>query len=796
MPKRKIFFLYLLSAIVCFAQQHSITVRGKIVDVSTREALPNATLRIVGTSKGTVTNTAGEFFLSLSNVPARIAASYVGYSSDTIEISQEEKIALLIALQPNAVQLAGVTITDEDPAYEIIRRAITSKKKWMPKLLTFEGKAFNRTQMRTDSAIALITEAYSTLYWRQNDSIREVITQQKQTGNLPKGMTPSRVGSIMNFNDNEIKQGGYIFIGPTAPNAFEYYDYKFLSSRKMDDFDVYTIQLIPRSEIVPLFQGTISIAERSYAVMEVDLKPNTAFVQPFINLINPHYKQIFRLIDDKFWLPANYHFESGLEISFVGITFPTINIERDVVIYDYRINPVFADSIQTLKSFSVDSSAEKFDSVFWTQNDVLPLTAEQDSAYQTLDSTQTLEKKLQPKGAAVSFLNFADGGGILGWADVYYNRVEGFHLGAAKTFNDSASNSSYRIFSGYGMSDKEMKYGAGATWRFGERKNSGATTGVANISFAMQEYEWSFDLYKKFEAEPRTLLQSYFLNSFDALARRVDVYNYYRTIGGRTMFSWNSTGLSRLNVALLHEEQSSLKKNTNYALIKTSRSFRLNPGIIDGRMRTLTLGYTYRSTGALSLSREAFSFASSVEYSSSQLGSDFTFTQLKFSAQKKLSTIATTLLFPPSLMLVLSGGMTAGNVPPQRYLTLSSNASIFSQMGMLRALQPHEFYGDRYLSLFLEHNFRRIPFVWWKWLYKTNLEFIVNGAVAQLWKTSHAMQTPVFPFRDTKGIYAEAGFGISNILDLFRVDCTYRFTTPRTVVVNLLISDFVTGLLE
>ena len=33
-----------------------------------------------------------------------------------------------IALIPNTIQLAGVTVTDEDPAYEIIRRAIESNK--------------------------------------------------------------------------------------------------------------------------------------------------------------------------------------------------------------------------------------------------------------------------------------------------------------------------------------------------------------------------------------------------------------------------------------------------------------------------------------------------------------------------------------------------------------------------------------------------------------------------------------------------------------------------------------------
>ncbi|MBW7888961.1 MAG: carboxypeptidase-like regulatory domain-containing protein [Bacteroidetes bacterium] len=799
--KQLLSVLFLLVS-VSIAQPPAITIRGIVTDATTGEPLPNASLRLLGTSKGTVTNAAGEFLFPLSSTPVRLAVSYIGYRSDTVVISSEEKNHIHIALTPNAVQLSGVTITDEDPAYEIIRRAVESKKKWMPKLRTFEAKAFNRTQMRTDSSIAFITEAYSTLYWKQNDSIREVIRQQKQTGNLPKGMMPSRVGSIMNFNDDEIKQGGFIFTGPTAPNAFQYYDYKLLASRKMDDFEVYDIQLIPRTELVPLFQGKISIAERSYAVMEVELQPNSAFVQPFVKLISPRYTQRFRLVDEKFWLPANYRYEAVMEISIAGIQFPKIGVERDVVMYDYTVNPVFADSIFSMKSFTIDSSANSIDSLFWSENNVLPLTAEQESAYATLDSTQSLEKKLQPSGVTYQIVNALFSEGVSGWADLYYNRVEGFHLGVAKNFYDSAAAMKYNLTAGYGVSDKEMKYGAGIAWRFGKNLNSTVGITGGNLLFTKYEFELGVSLYKKFDGEPQSMEQNRLINTFDALFQRKDYYNYYRVIGGNISATWNLSALTHAAVVILSEEQSSLKKHTDFSFVtkssflKIPAAFYNNPGIYDGRLRSVNLEFDYRSSKGLSLARQALFVNTRMEYSSSAISSDFNYMQAEFRLLGKITTMAQSLFSPPALTVVLSGGTTFGSVPPQRYFTLTPNSSSLSQTEMLRGMFPHEFYGDRFALLYVEHNFRRMPFVWWSRLYKTNLEFIVNGAVARGWRTSHSLLTPKFPFRDTNGLYAEAGFGISNLLDVFRVDLTYRLTAPRMITASLLVSDFIMGFFE
>jgi hypothetical protein len=76
-----------------------------------------------------------------------------------------------------------------------------------------------------------------------------------------------------------------------------------------------------------------------------------------------------------------------------------------------------------------------------------------------------------------------------------------------------------------------------------------------------------------------------------------------------------------------------------------------------------------------------------------------------------------------------------------------------------------------------------IPF-----LYESNLEIILFGAIAQSWFSS-SLQNPHLSGVVTNGWYYELGFGVSRILDLFRLDLTWRGKVPHGFVVTLGIAD-------
>jgi hypothetical protein len=87
-----------------------------------------------------------------------------------------------------------------------------------------------------------------------------------------------------------------------------------------------------------------------------------------------------------------------------------------------------------------------------------------------------------------------------------------------------------------------------------------------------------------------------------------------------------------------------------------------------------------------------------------------------------------------------------------------------------------DFSGDSYAILSLEHNFRSVPFLWMNipFLYKNSVEFIVHCTVAKAWNAAVSSTAS----HTTDGIYSEAGFGISRIFGLLRVDYTRRLALP------------------
>jgi len=109
--------------------------------------------------------------------------------------------------------------------------------------------------------------------------------------------------------------------------------------------DIYEISVTPKSRIVPLFLGNISIADSSFAVIGIDVKPNDAFHIPFVSGLEVNFNQAYSLYDEKFWMPTNITMALGGKISIAGISTPKIKLDQTSVIYDYQINTAIADSI-------------------------------------------------------------------------------------------------------------------------------------------------------------------------------------------------------------------------------------------------------------------------------------------------------------------------------------------------------------------------------------------------------------------------------------------------------------------
>ncbi len=755
----------LTSCLCVYGQTFSLS--GTVRDASSGEPLAAANIRLDGSARGTISNADGLYRLSLPPGPYAIIFSFIGYRPDTVRVNLSSDVSADVLLKPIAIQLSEIVVTDEDPAYRIMRKVIENKSRWKENLKTYQFDAFTRQVLRRDTAIASITESYTTGYWQEGDTLREVVRQKRQTENIPMAQNFAAVGGIVNFYDDEIRFSGFTFVGPTSPEAFEYYGFRLEHTREQDGAELYTIRMTPLTKVTPLFAGTINIIGESYAVVGIEVKPNEAYRIPFVSRLDITYAQQFTLLEKAFWMPVDIRLKGSAQIGIAGFSFPRIGFDMVSSIYDYRLNAEIPDSIALKPRRTVAPEAEVFDSTFWTEKEVLALTEEEKTAYNTLDSTQTLQKQFQPTGP-LSSLNTLSGG-FLKHVDFRFNRAEGFFLGGEVQEDSVASWLKGSLKTGYGFSDKKMKLSASAEVFLDEKRMFSVGGGA----------------YSDITHFPDEGFFGAFTIALSSLFSKIDQRDYFYIRGFELFGSVRPVSTLQIRMSYKAEQQTSAFQRTDYSFFAGSKRYRIHPPIQEGLLRSLTLSGRYGDSPVpLNLVSVRY-IEVEAEYSDKPLlKSDFGFKRITVEGEYFVPTFLKRNLFPPTLTAKFAGGISGGDLPPQRIFTMEGRSIGYGPFGLLKGAGLKEFTGDRYAMLALEHNFRSIPFLALDipFLYENSIELIIHGAIARSWND----RGNVLPFgRPTDGWYSEAGIGLSRLFGLFRIDLTRRFTSPEAFYLTL-----------
>jgi hypothetical protein len=750
-------FLLLVAILALFCRPSPASnLHGRVVDLATGEPLAAANIRLHGTSRGTITNPDGEFSLPVDDSHHVIIVSMLGYAPDTVAFSSPAAEPLLVSLRASEILLPEVVVTAEDPAMGIVRRAILHKKEWTGLLRTYEMKAFTRQRISRDTAVASITESYTTGYWQAGDTLREVVTQRRQTANIPPGMNFAAVGRLLNFNDDEISFAGFRFVGPIAEDAFDYYTYKLIRTRAGHGDDVYEIAMTPKTRTAPLFSGTLMISGRTYALAGVDVVPNAAFRIPFLRDVDLRYRQQFALFDSTFWMPVDIRIDGSFLVGIPGISIPRLGFSQTSVISDYAINVPLPDSLFHKARLVIDSNAVHFDSTFWLQATPLPLSEPEKRAYETLDSTQRLDVQFRPRGLLISLGDTPGGlGDLLSTLDLSFNRVEGFHLGLARPFDLFSRRARLEAGWAYSTALKRPSYNAGLTLY----TDSNRTFGVGVHG------------YRKVEYIPDRGYYGSFANGLSSLLWKLDYRDYYGSDGGRITVSARPSDFLRTDVSYLLETHEPLLPHTDYSLFRRSASYRPNPQAAAGSYRSLLVeAFLGAEPVPLDLVLQP-SLRLTVEHASRGMtAGDFAFTRYDAVATLAIPTFGRSFFLHPGFRLRASAGTSAGTLPVQRAFFIETSTDGYAPFGTMRALGVKESYGTGYAAISLEHNFRSLPFLALgiPFLYENGIELILHGGAARLWGN------PGTPTPSMRGTYTEAGFSISRLFDLLRADFTWQ----------------------
>ncbi len=756
------------------SQSRLYGVGGNIRESEKNTLLPYSHVRVLGTSKGTVANEKGYYFIVLERGIHRLLFSYIGYNSDTLTVEiSDMNLTEDIFLEPSAAMQREIVVSAfrHNPAERIILRAIEKKHEILEKLNNYNFEAYSKSVFnidvtnkgKRDTLIVGILETQSSGFWSQPDKYKEIVNARKQTDNFNPAQNAFSPGIIPNLNDDVITFDRNLVIGPINRKSLDYYSFEMIDTTAINNVNIFRINMEPRKDNIPLFKGIISIADSTYSVMDIDVTFNEAFQLP--PLKNFRIREKFALYEGYFWLPVHITYE--FDLTFMNFL-PKINnimFKQTSVIHDYSINNTdFDTGIFDEMVVSISPDADDADSLTWASMQAIPLTEKEKHVYKEIE-----EEMNSPFGRTVKFifqspLNFSDLP-ITEFSDFYrFNRVEGHYLGLGLHINNFFPGTTVTAAGGYGFSDKNFKY------RFEIERT---IISESDISLGYMAYEQINTTFPEFIFGTTS-------NTFLALFEKVDYYDYFLTEGWNIFTRWRPLPRTLLGFSYIEEKHISQKKNSDYSLFG-SGSYRYNPSILDGDYRGfgLTLNFDSRKFMDIGITEVPLSgkngwiINADLKHAQPDIrNSDLDFTRLFFSIRRDQFTRGFGYY-----VLKLVGGFSGGDLPPQYYFTLPGSISDYSSFGAFRTININEFSGDMMTALHFEYNtgsylFRTLKIPYFKSRHYDLIFFTAAGST-DISKSNITHSS--FPVRITEETFWEAGVGLGGIF-VFRMDFTWRLT--------------------
>ncbi len=793
---KKAFFLLFSFVFVVFGAKGAtnseallFTVTGKVLAAGSSEPLAYVTIRMEGTTLGTMSDELGNFTLSVPEGEHTLIFSIVGFRTEkrvvTNTTSPEE---LLVVMFPASLEAPEVVITTENPGVAIMRNAIQRKVDQTAAIQTYSYSLYTkfiaatdtlsagRNSGRGDTTIVSIFESYSEGYYKAPDKYFNEIVQRRQSVNVPPEANFVAFGTNLNMYDDVVTILGEDIITPFHPNAIDYYDFKLVQWIIPDSLTrIAKVSFTPKSSQRKLFEGHLDIIGATGEPLDIVAVPNRAVQLPFDASLS--YRQQF-LEENGFIAPAGLTIFGSLDAELFWIIKARLDVTISTVAYNYAFNIPLDDNLFERRRVEIAEKATEFDSTFWNENAILKLASHEQYAYDAIKAARDNPDSLlgsnifsQVFGGLSRFLGQFNRAPFTGFDDIVsYNSISGFTFGSGYMV-DYSKNTSSVFKASYGFANTRL-YGEGSlSHRFGD---VGRYTFEANVFSKLARRDNPNVVSKR----TISLLSLFFKNDYG---------DYYHTDGGELSFNIGFGQLdfirrdlfarpSNIKFFVRNEYQTSATVSTNFAFFGKNQTFRANIPAKEGVLRSagLYLGYNYtalRKYGNFGIYAEG-------EFTSQDvLGSDFSFEQYRAGFHVKTATLPLW-----TLSLQVDAGYSNGLIPPQKYFSLESSASSIAGSGRFRTMKVKEFYGDQFVTVYAEHNFGelipgvlRIPNI-----ASFGIEVIAIGNVG--WSKFNpetlAYGGITLPTTETTSdnYFYEAGIGFNRIALFFRADITARLS--------------------
>ena len=480
---RTLLLLFGVLSIILSQAQSVIT--GRVLDSRSQEPLAFVSVLVVGEREGTTTDIDGKFSLRVTQLPARLRLSYVGYTA--LETDAEGQATITIRMVESVAELKVLEIRpSENPAHRIIKRTIANRKandgmRERAHRYTSYSKTIFTAEM--DTALLADTARMAALDTNERESIdffknqylflmesatrksfippaaekEEVLAMRVSGLKDPSFLALAAQTKTFSIYEPQIVISQKTYLGPLAPASTSKYLFLLEDTLYQGADSVYVLSYTPRSRTkFDGLKGLLYINTNGYAVQNV-----TAEAAVREEGFSIRFQQLHEKVQGKTWFPTQLNSFIYLDNVSVGIGKPygvgrtylkEIELDADIARKEVRGPELVMDRMSTRQSDD-----------FWNALRTDSLDAKDLRTYHTIDSlgaAKDLDKKVKLLSALTT------GRLPIGPVDVLldkllrYNGYEGLRLGVGLATNDGLTRyASLGGYFGYGFKDEAWKYG-------------------------------------------------------------------------------------------------------------------------------------------------------------------------------------------------------------------------------------------------------------------------------------------------------------------------------------------------
>ena len=786
--------ILLLLPTFIFAQL--IKVEGVVTDTNNDE--PLAFVNIVSNDGfGAITDIDGKFNITTNRSTCCLKLSYIGYESLVFEIVKKDSIQK-IALTPKIFDLDEVTILPGiNPAHRIINNVTENRSLNDPKkidafsytsydkmILTVDADSLMKLDtMRLDSNQMKVRKFLDKQYLFLLETVTERsymspgLNQENVIATRVSGFKDPLMAFMISqiqstsFYDEHIQIAGNDYINPISTGSTN--KYMFLIEDTIYSASKDTIFIISfRPKINTRFigmKGFLHINSNRWAIQNVKAEP-----QNDTTGIRVKIQQGYEFVQDH-WFPVQLVTDIIFNMASASDgenNYPLIGHGKSYI-RDINLSPEIKKKDFGYHEIEIDEGATNRKGEFWKGYRIDSLTAKEIETYRVIDSIGKAENFDR---IANSFQTIVSGQIPYKFINIdldkfiHYNEYEGLYLGLGLHTNHRLSKTvTFGGFWGYGFRDKSAKYGGDVSVNVHRRSESVIRLDAYDKVTASGNVEFFDDKYQVWRPE----------NFYEFFYKQMN-----RTVGGELNYTFRIKPLRDFKWNFGGRIQEKYNYN-NYYFTSTNDT---SKHVTSYNTTEFQIGFRFAfREKILQTTKGQFSMGSKfpviwLNYSQGMSGLlngeyDFSRIDLKIDYTYKFKYIGESSILAKT-------GIVIGELPIPNLFSGVGSYSMFTiyAPGSFGTMRPNEFYSDRYLSLFLSHNFRNLLFSFGN--FKPELILITNLAFGSLENPTNHHQ---LDFKTLEKGYYESGIVIRKLLNLQIYDLgagvlyrygPYGFDTP------------------